>query len=84
MNFLLLTYQNHGNRMFCMIRYLKKIKRRTFWSDCKNFTQTIEEGFDRYLSDLDRDMKIMTVVHLVAANLGMEKVVETIFFKYPN
>jgi hypothetical protein len=38
----------------------------------KTLLERLKKEFDHYLTSLDEDMKIMTMVHPVAAGLGME------------
>jgi hypothetical protein len=50
----------------------KKLKEEHFGPIAKALLERLKKEFDHYLSELDEDMKIMTVVHPVAASLGME------------
>jgi hypothetical protein len=50
----------------------KKIKEENFGPIAKTLLKRLKKEFDHYLSVLDEDMKIMTIVHPVAAGLGME------------
>jgi hypothetical protein len=50
----------------------KKLKEEHFGPIAKTLLEQLKKEFDHYLSDLDEDMKIMTIVHPVAASLGME------------
>jgi hypothetical protein len=49
-----------------------KVKEEDFGSIAKTLLTRLRKEFDHYLEDLDDDMKVMTVVHPVAAGLGME------------
>jgi hypothetical protein len=50
----------------------KKLKEEHFGPIAKTLLERLKKEFDFYLSELDEDMKIMTIVHPVAAGLGME------------
>jgi hypothetical protein len=51
-----------------------KVKEENFGSIAKTLLSRLRKEFDHYLKDLDDDMKIMTIVHPIAAGLGMEYV----------
>jgi hypothetical protein len=38
----------------------------------KTLLEHLKKEFDHYLTSLDDDMKVMTMVHPIAAGLGME------------
>jgi hypothetical protein len=57
-----------------------KIKEENFGSIAKTLLSRLRKEFDHYLKDLDDDMKIMTIVHPIAAGLGMEYVQYLLLF----
>jgi hypothetical protein len=49
-----------------------KTKEEDFGKIGKTLLGRLQTEFDHYLKELDDDMKVMTIVHPVAAGLGME------------
>jgi predicted CopG family antitoxin len=50
----------------------KKVKDEDFSDVAKTLLSRLRKEFDHYLSVLDDDMKVMTIVHPVGAGIGLE------------
>jgi hypothetical protein len=49
-----------------------KVKENDLSKMGKTLLERLKKEFDHYLTSLDDDMKVMTMVHPIAAGLGME------------